>query len=270
MVRAVLIAAVLPAGACARANSPPVLKGICEASAVVPWEGGWLVGDNEDERALHAYDADLKPKGTVALPYAIEDVEALALDGGTLWVVGSQSDDKKGGYRPLRHLLGPLGQVPREPDVSGCAACAATMGRAPKRGGFSVEGAMVFNGDLWLGVRSPLVDGKAILLQLDAALKVARMVTVDLGGAGVRDLVAAPGVGFYALAGPLDDNQAPGQVWASASPGAVATKLGVAVPAHAEGLALVGDGTALIVTDGDGEPGSACAKPATWVKVRLP
>jgi hypothetical protein len=47
-------------------------------------------------------------------------------------------------------------------------------------------------------------------------------------------------------------------------------KLPVALPPSAEGIAVAPDGSALIVTDGDGKPGKPCAAPATWQRLVLP
>jgi hypothetical protein len=270
---AVLFAGLLGFSRCAGAKESGVLVGPCEASAVIPWKGGWLVGDNETSDRLFAYDAKLAPLPDVRLADPVEDIEALAATDTAVWVVGSHSATKKGKDKPLRSRLALLGSPSVLPDLSACAFCAP--GLPPEEGGLNIEGAMVLRGALWLGLRGPLVDGKAALLELtgnpqdpSAGRSVVRTVPLDLGGLGVRDL-APKGDGFVVIAGPTGEAKGPFELWWFTAPDAAGQRLDTVLPPNAEGLAIAPDGTALVVTDGAGTPG-ACKTAATWERVRVP
>ena len=246
-----------------------VLATSCEASTIVPWNGGWLVGDNEDKRQLYAYDLDFTPRGPVSLPAEVDDIEALALAGAGYWVVGSHSTNKDGEARPLRErLLAPDGTL-TPLALAACPACVAAQGRAPNAGGFNIEGAAVWDGALWLGLRAPLApDGRAQLLRLDAAGAVTEVAPLDLGGLGVRELVP-DGDGLLVVAGPTADADTAHALYRVAADRTV-TKLG-ALPPSTEGVALDPTDPARLVyvTDGDGKPGK-CTAPARWGRIARP
>jgi hypothetical protein len=247
-----------------------VLAGLCEASAIVPWGGGYLVGDNETEGALHRFGPDLAATGPLPLGAVVEDIEALAVlpDGGLL-VVGSQGANKNGKRKPNREQVLVLGAAPVTPDLSGCPECGPARALPPKEGGLSIEGAAYWGAHLWLGVRSPLRDGKALLLRMEGdprvALSVAEVVPVDLGGLGVRDLVP-DGVGMLVLAGPTGGGDGAHRLYRLDVPTAPPKLVRDGLPSSAEGL-LVEPGGLLVVTDGDGKPGAPCAAPATWARL---
>lgn len=241
---------------------------------MVPWQGGWLVADNETADRLFRFDAGMRPGGDVALNAVVDDAEALALDAGRLWIVGSQSANKEGKARPARERLGLLHGPAVAPDLSGCPACVAARGRAPNAGGLNVEGAASWGGKLWLGLRAPLEGGRALLLETgaDAAhpdvVGVARVVPVALDGMGVREMVPWK-EGLLVVAGPVDDAATPHALWWLSTPEATPVRLRVDLPPSTEGFAPLADGTALIVTDGSGKAGRPCEQPATWRKIEV-
>lgn len=251
-----------------------VLPGLCEASAVVMLEGAILVGDNETETQVFRFDQRFSALPPLRLSAEIEDIEALvALPEGGLWVVGSQSANKKGEREPLREQVMVQGQAPITPDLSACGPCEAARGLPPKQGGLSVEGAASWQGSLWLGLRSPLVEGKALLLRMEGdparGLVVAEQVPVDLAGQGVRDLAVVDGA-LWILAGPTGAGPGEHQLYRLNTLGEAPTLLPTRLPAGAEGVVADGKGSLIVVTDGDGQPGSACAAPATWTRLPLP
>ncbi len=264
-------AAPAPTGSAAPGDTTGVLAGVCEASSVVPWQGGWLVADNEDGNALHAYGPDLAPKGPVALPVEIDDIEAIALVDGGWWVVGSHSTNKDGEARPARErILGPDGRV-RTLALDACPRCVAAKGRAPDAGGFNIEGAAWQGGTLWLGLRGPLAEsGAALLLAADETGRVEQVVEVPLGGQGIRDLAIDDDGGLLVVAGGVADGASSHSLWRLAGPGSAPQRL-ADLPASTEGIARdPADPTRLLyVTDGDGKPGKRCKTPATWGVIAL-
>lgn len=258
-----------PATAETRGRGPGAgtFEGFCEASSIVPWRGGFLVADNETDDRLYAFSAKLAPLPPLVLAAPLEDIEALALTPDGLLVVASQSGTKRGKRRPAREQVLLEGHAPITPDLSGCAPCEAARGLAPKAGGLSVEGAASWAGSLWLGLRSPLVGGKALLLRMQgdpaASLAVAQLLAIDLGGLGVRDLMPS-GAELLVLAGPADDSPTPHRLYRLATPGATPVRLATTLESGTEGLAPGPGGGLLVVADGSGSPGRPCRSPATW------
>ena len=76
-------------------------------------------------------------------------------------------------------------------------------GPAANPPGFNIEGLARDGNDLYLGLRAPTVDGKAIVLRLKTAgtptAKVELAHHLDLGDRGIRAMCAAPGSGGYWL-----------------------------------------------------------------------
>ncbi len=247
--------------------------GFCEASTIVPWRGGFLVGDNEDEERLYSFSAAMEPRPALELSDRIEDIEALAVLPEGLLVVGSQSTNRRGERRPQRERVLLLGHGPIVPDLSGCAPCQAARSLPPKRGGLSVEGAARWAGSLWLGLRSPLVEGEALLLRLRgdpaSSLSVAQVVRIDLEGFGVRELIPQ-GTDLLVLAGPAGSADAAHRLYRLRAPGAPPSRLPVELPPATEGLApTTPEGDFIGVTDGDGQPGRSCDRPATWLRLTV-
>ncbi|MFZ5476544.1 MAG: hypothetical protein ACOZNI_07170 [Myxococcota bacterium] len=231
--------------------------------------GGWLVGDNETPDRLFRYDRDMKRLADVPMRWEVDDLEALApTSDGALWVVGSQSANKDGKVRPSRERIARLSQRLITPDLTACGPCVAARGVAPNRGGLNVEGAVDVGGKLWLGLRAPLVGGKALLVETDEG-KASRFLEVDLGGAGIRELVPWRG-GVLAITGPVDDTAADHGLWWLATIESAPVRLPVSLPPRTEGLAVADDGQAIWVTDGDGKAGDKCEEPARWGRVTVP
>ncbi len=126
---------------------------------------------------------------------------------------------------------------------------------------------------LWLGLRSPLAEGCAILLRLadpPRAFRFDAAALVDLGGRGVRDL-AVDDTQVYVLAGGPGDDGPPSRLVrlprGALVPGArlVPGDDGVPVPDHAEGVLPLAANEALLVIDVDG-----CSTAARQLRVVLP
>lgn len=157
----------------------------------------------------------------------------------------------------------------------------------------NVEGAAAIPGpsgdEVWLGLRAPLVDGKAALIRHEKGLKKfsfdkARL--VDLDGWAIRDLTYARGW-IWGLAGPVpDDAVSLFKLWRFrvaelGGEGAIEVEYLTEVPNSAEGLAIWGD-SAVVIMDGDqlkdppdepcveSGPEDMCKTDASYVVLRVP
>lgn len=176
------------------------------------------------------------------------DLEAVCVSGGQLWLCGSHSRNRrKAGIgqpvdpkirkRPSRHLLATFDiaastgmlSAPRRVPFDGPASLRGTLEGDPhlkpflelpgKENGLDIEGMARLDDALWLGLRGPLVAGKAVALELrlSASLRIERyeLAFLDLGGLGIRDLVERNGR-LLVLAGPVSDARGPFEIhgWA--------------------------------------------------------
>jgi hypothetical protein len=155
---------------------------------------------------------------------------------------------------------------------------------------FNIEGVVSVPGPggaaprVWVGLRSPVVDGKAVLLRLHdlSRLQFDGIALIALDGFGVRDLAYARGA-LWVLAGPMADEEVAGSLWSVPADdvtsgaelhGVLAPGI-AALPAFAEGLAIdAPSGDAFVIVDGDAGKGSgsppACKTAAGQVLRHLP
>jgi Protein of unknown function (DUF3616) len=183
------------------------------------------------------------------------DIESLAIHDGYLWICGSHCHVRRkakaklgdrGGVRrvspklrdrPSRHLLGRVrldgdgGRLAKRGENlpfgrRGLSAYLAQddflgpfLSLPSKENGLDIEGlAISESGTVLLGLRGPLVDSFAVIVELalprGLSLKGAEMVThfLDLGGLGVRDLTADGGE-ILILAGPVSGVRSPFRIY---------------------------------------------------------
>lgn len=237
-----------------------VLATSCEPSALVRTADGFLLGDNEDEERLYEFSDTMGLKATRPLSTRVEDIEAIALLGGLPVVVGSHSRSRSGKAKPDRHrILMADGRV-----------FAVDTTKLPDADELDIEGAVGLNDALVLGLRAPLAAGRAQLLVVDtggAAGRIDRVVPIDLGGAGVRELTPYRS-GFLVISGPSTDRAVPFGLWWMANLDTPPVKLDVSLPTSSEGAWLSGSTTLRVVVDGDGEPG-ACKEHGRYWDVEL-
>ena len=306
----------------ARLGSAPV----CEPSALVILDDTTvLVGDNERHDALYRFDrvdGVLGGQQGVPVDAAVHDLEAMALHGDHVVLVGSHSHRRfrdaacpvptgrrrmavleRDGLRLIRRIetatwfdtdLARSVALCRtalfadsEAPLVGptCQAFAAAEAEATSaqgsQGGINIEGAVALeDGRVWLGLRSPLVNGRAVMVRLAGALpdlgalRFDAVAHVPLDGMGIRGL-ARQGAVVYGIAGPVADGDEAFALWSTpvaalvpdAWPGV--TK-GPELPTSSEGL-IVGDGKALVVIDGaEGSKGQPCRVAAGQAVVPLP
>ena len=169
------------------------------------------------------------------------DLESIEIAGGVLWLCGShcrvRRKPRKPGLldgrlraRPSRHLLAafPLasggamlasgralpavGRGSLRSRLRANAYLAPFLGLPSKENGLDIEGLAVRGRRLFLGLRGPLVDNIAIVVELglDDRFAIAADAThlIDLEGLGVRDLANTGGL-VLVLAGPVGDAAGP-------------------------------------------------------------
>ncbi|MDX2170515.1 MAG: DUF3616 domain-containing protein, partial [Deltaproteobacteria bacterium] len=163
------------------------------------------------------------------------------------------------------------------------AHAAATQTEQDCSRAFNIEGVVALpdtNGvpRVWVGLRSPLVGAKAVLLRLHdlTALRFDAVALVDLGGSGVRDLAYARDA-LWLLGGPMGDAQTPGTLWRvtaseltnGASPAATRVTSVDPLPPFSEGLTIDdASGEMLVVVDGELGTGT-CTTPAQQLRRTL-
>ena len=277
---------------------------LCEASALEEVQGGYLVADNEVHQSLFLFTdrgGQLVDPREVELPrrQRPHDIEALAISQDTLLVVGSHSRKRDCESSPSRQSLlwarwsgGTLAPIafhddaPVPADATAClqrffvspapegarevcAAIAEAEARAARGdcgATLDIEGAAAIDGRFWLGLRAPLVRGRAVLLRVAGvgALRADLVRTVDLGGRGIRSLTAHDGE-LWGIAGPSDDARAPHRLFRA--PAAGEAILSAELPASSEGLVIRG-GRAWVVIDGArGQP--VCDEPSRQHRVPI-
>ena len=251
-------------------DGPAVLGAfpLCEASAALraPWDQGlWVVADNEVHEQLFLFresGSRLEPAGTIAMPAENRprDIEALADVQGELLVVGSHSAKRDGSTSAKRHRMrwlryrdGALAEVsaadssqvrvaPAEtcvahlftdPPPDGAETVCAVLAERPRD--LNIEGAVTDGtGRTWLGLRTPLVEGRAVMLRMAArGLSFDQVRLLDLGGRGIREL-AFEGGKIVGIAGPTDDSA--GEFNRFELTDDLAARLDVALPPFSEGL----------------------------------
>lgn len=274
------------------------LTGVYEPSAVQQLaDGRFLVVEDEKAHPFSLVTIRNDAVSTVPLRpglfefddafWKLDDLEALALDpSGYVYAITSHSRDGEGREKPSREKLVRFRldgddvidkQVVRGLKSALVAAhrvlaSAAAVLDVKNEGGLNIE-AMEFApdaGQLWLGFRSPVLDGLAILAAVEnrGAMfdtgeppRIApTLFTLDLDGYGVRGMAWVDSLaGYLLIAGPMAREPVPFRLWfwsgqASTPPRRVEVQ-GLAGFAHAEGVCpaiLDGREFILIVSD-DGD-----------------
>lgn len=283
------------------------LDGLYEPSAIVQLKDGrFLVVEDEKEHPFSLLT--IKPDGqTRSEPltpglfesadgfWKVGDLEGLTLDPtGWVYAITSQSLDSEGEAKKSREKLVRFrvegDRVLKAKSVKGLKsalvaahpvlAAAAAVRAAKSAGGLNVEALEVSSDGqhLWVGFRSPLLDGKALVARIDnpaaifdadEAPQIApSLALLDLGGHGIRGMSWLPELGSYlVIGGPAArEGQAFGLWFWSGAAGAPARPVqfpGLPGIEHAEGVCpAVIDGRAciVIVSDDGDRAGGRCAR----------
>jgi hypothetical protein len=225
-------------------NAGERYTGACDGSAIAGNGGAhfWSASDEDNRIRLYRrgtaapvreFDltAFLEPERNKRGQPKEVDIEAVARIGNRLYWTGSHGRDSGGDREASRHrlfatdvrggfALQPAGRpfaglveaLMEEDSVVGRALRGAEP-REPEKGGISIEGlAAGEKGSLLIGFRSPLVNGRALVVRLmnpagvvagGAKPKFGAPALLDLEGLGVRALENGGGAGgVWILAGP--------------------------------------------------------------------
>jgi hypothetical protein len=281
------------------------LPGVFEPSAIqqLP-DGRLLVVEDEKEHpftlltiAAGRIGAEALRPGLFAFDdgfWKLDDLEGLALDhAGRICAITSHSrnaggETKKPREKLVRFRVEGKDIVDRrlvrdlKPALVAAhplLAAAAEIRDVKNEGGLNVE-ALEFDAHragLWIGLRSPVPEGRAILARLenpdevfddDAPPRIAReLARLDLGGHGLRGMAWVPALGGYLLiSGPVAREQVPFRLWLwsgeSAASARHVTVPGLAGFAHAEGVCparIDGRDVIVLVSDDGDRAAGRCA-----------
>lgn len=236
-----------------RRNTPifQPLAGIHEPSAIqqLP-DGRFLVVEDEKERpfSLVTFTAGGRVSSVPLLPpeqaggavWKLDDLEAIALDrAGYLYAITSHSRDGDGDEKKSRDKLVRFrvaGERMAEPTLSRglkpaliaahpVLAAAAEVRDVKAQGGLNIEALeMNADGQLLIGLRSPLLDRHAIIACLENVTAVfekseapriaGALITLDLDGNGIRALAYVSALGGYlVVSGPVARERVQFQLW---------------------------------------------------------
>ena len=227
--------------------------------------------------------------------WKLDDLEGLTIDrSGWIYALTSQSLDGDGKRKKSREKLVRF-RIEDErvfaaqsvttlkaalTEAHPLLAAAAGVKDVKSHGGFNIE-ALEITPDgqrLWLGFRSPLFEGRAILASVenpaeifesDAALRVgATLETLDLDGDGVRGMTYAHALsGYLLISGPVSREPKPFRLWfwngAPGAPAQLVSISGVLGIEHAEGICpAVIDGVerVIMVSDDGSRAEKRCAR----------
>lgn len=238
-------AALLVAGLTVAAGAADIVTyaGACDASAAVALDSGhFVVGSDENNvLAVHrlgqaASVATLTLTAFLGLePGEEADIEGATVVGTRIYWITSHARDRKGRAQPSRHRLFATDIVPgapptvvptgtpyrrllddllAAPQLAAYPLAAASRRAAEAEGGLNIEGlAATPDGRLLIGLRNPLVRGRALVVALDnpeeviapgGRARLGRAVELELGARGIRS-IARVGEAYFIAAGPTAD-----------------------------------------------------------------
>lgn len=263
-----------------------------DLEAMTPWGDGLLLVGSHSRRSLRERGGELScprdhRRRRAALVHLDEDLSHAHVDQrwereAADWEVAMSSteacvkvlfDGDPGSASDL--VCGALVAAEAAAEAGDPAGCGQAL---------DIEGAVTVEERVWLGLRAPLIDGRAVLLRLEedwASRKRSRGLSfdavawVDLGGLVIRGLdTDGERLVGSAHTGGDDPSGAPFSLWTAPldqlAPDAVlAATLAGPLPPSTEGVLVLGSDV-LFVVDGDEGEGPACAVPGGSLRRPLP
>lgn len=194
----------------------------------------------ELHRQVRLDDLGLSIPGAGASKPAELDLESIDLADGVLWLCGSHCRVRKksAGNTGADEVTTPLSRSvlaaltlsasgreierARALPFEGEGSLRHALGTDPfltpfldfptKENGIDIEGIVAHGDSVYLGMRGPVIDGRAVIVRLrlddDLAIRHHELCVLDLGGLGVRDLARGPS-SLLVLAGPMGEPTAP-------------------------------------------------------------
>lgn len=217
-------------------------RGPCDASAAVALDRQYFVVGNDENDMVATYrrgDAGVVARVDLAQFLGTHrkeesDIEGAAKIGSRVYWITSHSRNSHGVPQPSRHRifatdvragdlasLAPVGTPYRDflrdlveaSELAPWRLAEAAKLAAEAPGGLNIEGlAATPDGRLLVGFRSPLREGRALVVPIDnpeaivagQRAKLGAAIELDLGGRGVRSLELV-GATYYVVAGPTGD-----------------------------------------------------------------
>jgi hypothetical protein len=276
---------------------PPMLDVVypqmCEASAAVALGSGMFVVADDDKKELRIYRTD-QPAGPEILDISKipgldkkADLKGAARIGDEIYWIGSHSRNNAGLERPERHRLfaikirsdngrhsfeavgTPYTTLLKDLREDGgfvkFGLDEAAKLKPEEPGGLNIEGlAATPDGKLLIGFRSPVRNGKALIVTLDnpqAVLTGAKAtfgapIELDLGGRGIRSLERLPAGDSYVITAGLSGSGTDFQAfrWSGKANGAPEPLAGADLTGLVpEAVFVDGIATGLVVLSDDGD-----------------
>ncbi|MBL8339717.1 MAG: DUF3616 domain-containing protein [Rhodoferax sp.] len=277
----------------------------CDGSALVALGGGLVLVASDENNVVRLVDLGaavpevraefdlgplLRPELNRKGRPKEADLEAAARVGDVIYWIGSHGRDRGGDAEPSRQRLVatrwdsssrqllPIGraatsmlEVLTRGESALASALRAAAAQPHLRGGLDVEGlAATDRRTLLVGFRSPLVDGKALVVEWlnpEPATERGEPATfgppmwVDLGGRGIRDMAARKDGSVLLLAGPAG-TRGDWRLHSWRVGDASATEMPVQLPAGVawEGVAIDPDTARLWLSADDGDSGRPACK----------
>lgn len=236
----VLAALLLVAAGAATAQAAPArYDGLCDASAAVALdERHFIVADDEHNRLTIYRHGHAKRVGEVDLGQFLgakkeSDLEGAAQRGDRIYWISSHARNSRGELREDRHrffatdirghTVAPAGKpytrllddLLAAPSLAPLKLADAAARAAEADGGFNIEGlATAADGGLFIGLRNPIPQGRALLIPLlnpaelvdgRGPARFGAVIRLDLGGRGVRSIERVGNAYLIAAGPPADD-----------------------------------------------------------------
>ncbi|HOB33588.1 MAG TPA: DUF3616 domain-containing protein, partial [Verrucomicrobiota bacterium] len=226
-------------------STPALYTGTCDASAAAALDNDRFVIGNDEDNVLRVYSRSRPgpPVWTIDLSdflgvkKSVEaDIEGATRVGDRIYWISSHGRNEDGELRPGRQrffatqivtndagvVLAPVDRpcatlleaMVNEPALRRFNLAQAAQRGSKQRGTLSIEGLSASpEGGLLIGFRSPVPDGKALLLPLlnpeellqGGPARFGAPILLDLGGLGIRS-IEWEGDGYWIIAGHHDDD----------------------------------------------------------------